>query len=583
MLLHEHVGLLAFSVAQLFIVPVLADINSGCPSWGCLPQGTFSFSAGIPTATNKLTWSTEIDQISGSVDDLSFQGCVSDQQTVVCPTSRGYVSLDPENGNVLWNYTTKTAPYLPVMDIYGDVIGMDTESLYYVASDGKPKQPINIKILQPAFSIMVANDSILFLTSTSTETGQVVTYGTDGVVDASITLTGVVERVNGTFVPSSQPIISGFRVYLLTEFVPTDMTSKAAQESLGMQRLYAFDLRARMADRIHTVWFYNLEMEGNHKHPTKNGGPYRTRGSDPGIIPPIVMYYKGVVYINNVGPQAGRTPNAKDNQPYSSMLWAFRDNGNDATLLYKKTCWYGPMAVYDTYNDLDSRGNHGTSTSSSWTRTSEEDNPIIWILNRSPAMIAGHNAKDGSVIGRIDLAGVSKVEGWATSKMGVTRLSVNSTKDVIVVGMQDSSGEAFLVAVEVDRKMPNNASLMFSTKIGGVSLHQSLKSKTQENPAHDDQERVPVWDSRWNDKLYLQAGSYKTDRMASDSTSFRVAGQIVNVAFQKFQAPKTKAGGYWARDRQGQAQGMTDWKLGVVALVEEIGAGYSKLHVAAVF
>ncbi|GFR83106.1 hypothetical protein ElyMa_000642400 [Elysia marginata] len=143
-------------------------------------QGTFSFSAGIPTTNNQVKWSTEIDHRNGSdaKDTLSFQGCVSDQQTIVCATSRGYVSLDPENGNILWNYTTRTAPYLPVMDVFGDVIGMDKDNLYYVGADGKPKHPISIKILQPAFSLMVANNSILFLTSTSTKTGQVVTYGT---------------------------------------------------------------------------------------------------------------------------------------------------------------------------------------------------------------------------------------------------------------------------------------------------------------------------------------------------------------------------------------------------------------------
>ncbi|GFO50288.1 hypothetical protein PoB_007679300 [Plakobranchus ocellatus] len=167
---------------------VTGDINSGCPMWGCLPQGTFSFSAGVPTGgTNQqVKWSTEIDRSDGSEDILSGQGCVSDQEVVVCATSRGYVSLDPENGHILWNYTTETAPYLPVMDIFGDVIGMDKDNLYYVGSDGKPEKPINIKVLQPAFSVMVANNSILFLTSTSTKTGQVVTYGTGRVLNFNL-------------------------------------------------------------------------------------------------------------------------------------------------------------------------------------------------------------------------------------------------------------------------------------------------------------------------------------------------------------------------------------------------------------
>ena len=80
--------MLILLLTALLASPAVSDINSGCPSWGCVPQGTFSFSAGIPTATAQLKWSTEIDESSGTEDSLSAQGCVSDQQTVVCATSR---------------------------------------------------------------------------------------------------------------------------------------------------------------------------------------------------------------------------------------------------------------------------------------------------------------------------------------------------------------------------------------------------------------------------------------------------------------------------------------------------------------
>ncbi|KAK3726665.1 hypothetical protein RRG08_016974 [Elysia crispata] len=390
----------------------------------------------------------------------------------------------------------------------------------------------------------------------------------DGVVDASITLTGVVERVNGTFVPCSQPIIAGFRVYLLTQFVPTDMTSQGAPESLGMQRLYAFDLRARLMDRIHTVWFYNLEMEGRRSQQT------RTTGSDPGIIPPIVMYYQGVIYINNVGPQASRRFSGRDKQPYASTLWAFRDNGNDTQLLFKKSCWYGPMAMYDTYNDLaqsQKRGDSSEPLFSARGRVKEhrlEEDAVIWVLNRSPALIAGHSARDGSVIGQLNLAGVSKIEGWATSKMGVTRLFANSTKDIIVIGMQNSDGEAFLVAVEVDRKAPNNASLVFSTKVGSADLLHRMNSR-QEKHSRDKQGK----EGPRNAKPHVKSVGTHTQHLAS--TMYSVAGQIVNVAIP---AEKRKAS-----NRARGLQGISKWKLGVVALVEESGPSYSKLHAAAVF
>ena len=165
-------------------------------------------------------------------------------------------------------------------------------------------------------------------------------------------------------------------------------------------------------------------------------------------------------------------------------------------------------------------------------------------------------------------AGVSKIEGWATSKMGVTRLFANSTKDIIVIGMQNSDGEAFLVAVEVDRKAPNNASLVFSTKVGSADLLHRMNSR-QEKHSRDKQGK----EGPRNAKPHVKSVGTHTQHLAS--TMYSVAGQIVNVAIP---AEKRKAS-----NRARGLQGISKWKLGVVALVEESGPSYSKLHAAAVF
>ena len=93
------------------VLPVIADINSGCPSWGCLPQGTFSFSSRIPTASNQLKWSTEIDQTNGTLDQLSVQGCVSDQQSVVCATPRLKINIIKSSFSHVNCYNTRLLIY----------------------------------------------------------------------------------------------------------------------------------------------------------------------------------------------------------------------------------------------------------------------------------------------------------------------------------------------------------------------------------------------------------------------------------------------------------------------------------------
>ncbi|GFO50289.1 hypothetical protein PoB_007679400 [Plakobranchus ocellatus] len=240
---------------------------------------------------------------------------------------------------------------------------------------------------------------------------------------------------------------------------------------------------------------------------------------------------------------------------------------------------YGPLAAYDTYDKpLQSRKRReSTENVYAWEIRQNQgdshslappvmDESVIWILNRSPAMISGYSAKNGSFLGQINVASVSKVEGWATSKLSVARTSHDSTKDVLVLGMQASGGEAFLVAIEVEREKPSNAILIFSTKVGSPETTHHIPQQ-KNNFYYSNITFVKASDE--NDRFDLNT------RKAGGSSVYSVVGQIVNVAVQK-----RKSKGVFVRQKEILS---SDWNLGIVALVQESGPGFNKLHTAAVF
>nr|KAG5686400.1 hypothetical protein BaRGS_023700 [Batillaria attramentaria] len=234
-----------------------ADVDSGCPSWGCLPSGTFALSSDIPGRGNAnigVKWNAAVSKRAGGrrlglqpvwdlrdryslktadflrphqalVSVCAFMSLVLERHgglsgvglsgtgsiwDGVCQGrglsgvglsgTGGYVDVDEKSGKVVWRYDNLTDPSLPILDIYGDVIGTDGRHLIKVQC-----------------YIQVANDNLLLMVS---QEGLLITYATNGIPEASLTIRDELERVNGTFLPVAQPVIYGKRAYILMQFAP---------------------------------------------------------------------------------------------------------------------------------------------------------------------------------------------------------------------------------------------------------------------------------------------------------------------------------------------------------------------------
>lgn len=65
---------------------------------------------------------------------------------------RGYVSLNVDNGSLVWSDKVLNHPSLPIMDVYGDIVGTDGRKLVMYEVDGTLVKPIvNEKNLSPVY------------------------------------------------------------------------------------------------------------------------------------------------------------------------------------------------------------------------------------------------------------------------------------------------------------------------------------------------------------------------------------------------------------------------------------------------
>lgn len=418
----------------------LTDEATGCPGWGCTPSGTFSLSSDLPGTTNRpvgIKWTTKVSP-GIPVGPSTRLGCVSCQApSVVCATGSGYVAVDQTKGTVIWRYDNMTSPSLPIMNLYGDVIGTDGRKLIKINADGSLEPVITIHAgLAPMYSVMLANDNLFLMTSYVDPV--LIAYGTDGVPEAAYTVKDVVEMVNGTFYTITQPVISGKRAYFLMQFVPDpDTPPQVKQATMGLQRLYAVDLWARMVKRISPVWSFsfgavrqgNLSDSGREPSPcpevkhavTPRSADVRNNGS--------VLVSNDTVYVSLAHPTV-----ARPTMDQEGTLWAIRDEGNTPKLIFKTTAPVSSLSLYDVslgrrptkhrhgQNTGSVKKTHGNSTSTQlkWShkqrnagrfphdqavlrKDTDNNNPkfppngveVLWAaMSRT---ITGYNSADGSV------------------------------------------------------------------------------------------------------------------------------------------------------------------------------------------
>ncbi|CAG5117936.1 unnamed protein product [Candidula unifasciata] len=437
---------------------VKADVNSGCPSWGCLPSGSFSLSSGVPPANGTVKWSTEILNVRNSLQVGSLRGCVSDQVAVVCSTQSGYVSMDPITGIAVWNTTSMNDPYLPIMDVYGNLIGTDQSQMVYVDREGFESTSINIADLKPAFSGMLANNSVILLTSSNTDTVQVVTYNTDGVVCGAVSLTATVGDVNGTFLPVGHPIIVGFRAYVITQFEPNVTSSQERETHWNLFRLYAFDLLNYMTLRIRIVWFIDIQGDADSRHKKWNSGT----AIDTDVMPPIVAYLQDKVYVNI--PFVSSLTNPV--QPLMGTLWGILDNGDTASFVFKTIVQFGQIVVYNVNLEVEQPSRQPRAGY----KTRKNTDQTLWISSKYSNLIGGYSSRNGNLIGYINTTRLANID-QITSKLAITRLTPSSLEDILIFGGTDTNGSALLVAIETDST--TNAALLLKTKLSDKNHNEN--------------------------------------------------------------------------------------------------------------
>lgn len=436
---------LAYCVFLLLSVKLTGALYiDGCPLFGCRPSGSFSFYLNIPTSNASVNWvsSFVFDPVPNPL------GCAADSVNIVCLSNgpfsedKGYVSLYGENGTVRWRDKVLQFPTLPLLDNYGDVTGSDGNNLVHYDLFGKLYPVIKCYGLRPMFSLQLVSTIFLLLVS---EQGELVVRDTNAIPVASIFLNGTVQRANGTFLPISQPVVSGSRFYLLTEFVPE--SDVYDPEDLNLQRLYAIDVHHRLAEIVTVAWYFNFEMESRVSRPN-----FVSRDEM------MTVLYQGISSKQNVIWDAQRghvyvslpPPYLSSNSQHS--FWGFRDNGDSGELLFRSNLDVTHMATFEP------------NSYSGQKSSSNINNPPVWICTADSVI---HSlTPDGNISRSIDLKALLKSDISITSKMSLVQQNDTSTTYLVfgITAMNQTtqfsetkrsfgimaSATSFVVAVETD-------------------------------------------------------------------------------------------------------------------------------------
>ncbi|XP_052773738.1 uncharacterized protein LOC128212359 [Mya arenaria] len=409
----------------------------GCPIWGCRPSGSFSLYLKVPRENASISWISDLtlDPVPNPL------GCVADSVNIVCLSNgpfkedKGYVSLFVQNGTVHWRDRLLHFPTLPLLDNYGDVTGSDGRKLVHYDADGKTYPIIKCYGLVPMFSMQLVGTDFLLLVG---EQGGLVVRLTNAIPVAEIFLNDTIQNTNGTFLPISQPVVSGQRFYLLTEFVPE--VDSYDPTILNLQRLYAIDINNRPADIMTVAWSYNFEMEDdNFKFERANSKNKQSR----------TMKRKEHIQLitDNINSKQNVMWDYSSNSvfvtlppPYMSLsksrntFWIFQDMNDTVARTFRSDSLHVThMATFepDTYMSPDTSGL----------------NAYIWV-STAEGMLLKLEA-NGMVNQSIDLNKLLNTGVEVTTNIMLTR-EEDGSDDVIVIGVQCPSGTVannYIIAV----------------------------------------------------------------------------------------------------------------------------------------
>ncbi|XP_060072987.1 uncharacterized protein LOC132552810 [Ylistrum balloti] len=436
-----------------------AQAVNACPSYACNPRGSYSYTLSYPNSSQNayIAWKSNF-----SIGPLpNTLGCVGNPNNIVCQSNGlknvGYISLDVGTGSLAWASSLLRFPVLPVMDIFGDIIGTDGHYLVMIEDSGKMLQPIKIEdVLFPMYSLLISANNLVLLVS---ESGAVIVYETEGIPEASIWLTGTVQRANGTFLPVAAPILHENRCYILTEFKPDEGSPGANDPAvLGLQRLYAIDMYQRMVDRLHITWYFNFERETGSRNQFRervgdkfvvemdmdDGINISKEKQDEMIQPSLMFNVETNTVMVNLPPPEGSNA--------GPTLWGLKDDGDTASQLFRVTAGLKQMAMFDTSTMATGRSlpeltKHRPDVLSTGAFgpfphrriTSKETGTSVWAILTDLASVVQVSPMTGAIQKSIDVSMLLKVQkAQVTSNLMVARSS-GSNNDVLIFGVEVST------------------------------------------------------------------------------------------------------------------------------------------------
>ena len=266
-----------------------------------------------------------------------------------------------------------------------------------------------------------------------------------------------VDGIDGTFVPLTNPAISGERVYIVAAF----KSLQAAPTKNIRIRLYAIDVRTIMTERIKIVWFHDFVLENSIIPYTKSSQTECTGKSDlsSGIISNVIVEDSIVVASVNYANCSSLKCSDHEGVAFTnSLLISITDEGDSGKVNFFKLALLPFQAVaYASPNftalSCDKEASYSAEQAAMW---------ISWIEKDGNSLIEKMDLKRGASISTITISSLKEIS--LTSKMSIFYNDQDNHKcynegnepnmlTPLVFGYS-SKGQNYLAAVDISLSNP---------------------------------------------------------------------------------------------------------------------------------